>query len=45
MNINFGLLPPLAERMKKRDRKPAMSKRALEDLDLWLAGLEKAAAE
>ncbi len=37
MNINFGLLPPLNQRMKKRDRKPAMSKRALADLDIWLA--------
>jgi len=37
MNINFGLLPPLNQRMKKRDRKPAMSKRALVDLDAWLA--------
>jgi methylenetetrahydrofolate--tRNA-(uracil-5-)-methyltransferase len=37
MNINFGLLPPLNQRMKKRDRKPAMSKRALADLDVWLA--------
>jgi len=37
MNINFGLLPPLGLRMKKRDRKPAMSKRALEELDSWLA--------
>jgi methylenetetrahydrofolate--tRNA-(uracil-5-)-methyltransferase len=36
MNINFGLLPPLNQRMKKRDRKPAMSKRALLDLEAWL---------
>jgi len=37
MNINFGLLPPLGQRMKKRDRKPAMSKRALADLETWMA--------
>ena len=36
MNINFGLLPPLGQRMKKRDRKPAMSARALAALDEWL---------
>lgn len=42
MNINFGLLPPLElapgqKRLKKRERKPAMAQRALEDLDRWLA--------
>jgi len=41
MNINFGLLPPLElapgqKRLKKRERKPAMAQRALEDLDRWL---------
>ena len=45
MNINFGLLPPLEERMKKKARKPAMSERALRDVDTWLAGEPKAAAE
>ena len=35
MNINFGLFPPLEGRMKKRERKPAMAKRALADLDTW----------
>ena len=39
MNVNFGLFPPLAERTKKKERKPAMSKRALEDLSIWIAGL------
>ena len=45
MNINFGLLPPLEKKMKKRDRKPAMCARALEDLDAWLAGNIREAAE
>jgi methylenetetrahydrofolate--tRNA-(uracil-5-)-methyltransferase len=36
MNVNFGLFPPLAERTHKKERKPAMSKRALEDLGNWL---------
>jgi methylenetetrahydrofolate--tRNA-(uracil-5-)-methyltransferase len=57
MNINFGLLPPMAtpkhgpggERipMKERGRakKRLMSERALRDLDAWLAGPVKAAAE
>jgi len=41
MNINFGLLPPLEpqpgqKRLKKRDRKPALAQRALDELELWL---------
>ena len=43
MNINFGLFPPLAERMKKRERKPAMARRALADLDDWQKSLASAA--
>ena len=57
MNINYGLLPPMeapkqgpgGERipMKERGRakKRLMSERALRDLDAWLAGPVKAAAE
>ncbi len=40
MNINFGLFPPLettGRKIKKKERKPAMSRRALEDLGTWLA--------
>jgi methylenetetrahydrofolate--tRNA-(uracil-5-)-methyltransferase len=36
MNVNFGLFPPLDGRGKKRDRKPALSARALADLGPWL---------
>jgi len=43
MNVNFGLFPPLAlengkknKKMKPRDRKVAMSRRALSALDGWL---------
>lgn len=36
MNVNFGLFPPLAGKVKKKDRKPAMSARALNDLAAWL---------
>lgn len=39
MNVNFGLFPPLAERTKKKERKPAMSKRALIDLAEWMGKL------
>ena len=37
MNINFGLFPPLAGRVKKRERKAARCARALDDLADWLA--------
>ena len=37
MNVNFGLFPPLGERVRGRERKRAMSRRALTDLDAWLA--------
>jgi len=57
MNINYGLLPPMetpkagpdGQRipMKERGRakKRLMSERALRDLDAWLAGPARAAAE
>lgn len=35
MNINFGLLPPLEGRYNKKDRKPAMSQRAMQVLTNW----------
>ena len=44
MNVNFGLFPPLAERIKGRERKKAMSARALADLGDWL-GAKRDAAE
>ena len=46
MNVNFGLFPPIMEGKKKikgKDRKQAMSLRAIEDLTAWLG--EKVAAE
>jgi methylenetetrahydrofolate--tRNA-(uracil-5-)-methyltransferase len=46
MNVNFGLFPPLADgvvtRANRGERKPLMARRALADLDRWLA--ERAAA-
>lgn len=36
MNINFGLIPPLAERVRdKKLRKQAVSERALQDIDIF----------
>nr|WP_027369276.1 methylenetetrahydrofolate--tRNA-(uracil(54)-C(5))-methyltransferase (FADH(2)-oxidizing) TrmFO [Desulfovermiculus halophilus] len=40
MNINFGLLPPLKQRMKKAKRKEAHVRRAQTALEEWMAGLE-----
>jgi methylenetetrahydrofolate--tRNA-(uracil-5-)-methyltransferase len=42
MNVNFGLLPPLDKKVKGKDRKQAMSDRALADLAAWL-GTKQAA--
>lgn len=36
MNVNFGLFPPLEKRIHKKERKPAMSRRALDDLTSWI---------
>lgn len=38
MNVNFGLFPPLSapKKIKGKDRKQAMSERALDDLSTWL---------
>ena len=50
MNVNFGLFPDIDARdprgrpLKGRDRKKALSTRALADIDSWL-GLVRAAAE
>lgn len=36
MNVNFGLFPSLKQRVKKKERKAAYAKRALEDMKTWL---------
>jgi methylenetetrahydrofolate--tRNA-(uracil-5-)-methyltransferase len=44
MNINFGLFPPLEEKIKdKRQRNLALSRRALRVLDGWREALEEPA--
>ena len=43
MNVNFGLFPPLDLPVKKAERKPALARRALAELDAWLARLAEAA--
>ncbi|MEO5363799.1 MAG: methylenetetrahydrofolate--tRNA-(uracil(54)-C(5))-methyltransferase (FADH(2)-oxidizing) TrmFO [Magnetococcus sp. DMHC-8] len=37
MNMNFGLFPDLTDKTRKTDRKAALSRRALEDLQQWIA--------
>jgi methylenetetrahydrofolate--tRNA-(uracil-5-)-methyltransferase len=45
MNVNFGLFPPMpVTPQSKAERKPALARRALTDLDGWL-GVTRAAAE
>lgn len=36
MNVNFGLFPPLEQRARKKERKQAYARRALDDLAQWL---------
>lgn len=37
MHVNFGIIPPLADKVRgKRDRYAAYSRRAMEDLEGWL---------
>ncbi len=35
MNANFGLLPPLEERCRKRERKRLLAERAIKDMKRW----------
>ena len=43
MNVNFGLFPPIDGTFKGKERKQAMSARALHDFDTWLKPLPIAA--
>jgi methylenetetrahydrofolate--tRNA-(uracil-5-)-methyltransferase len=43
MNVNFGLFPPLERKIKRKERRAAMSHRALADLSVWLDGKQAAA--
>jgi methylenetetrahydrofolate--tRNA-(uracil-5-)-methyltransferase len=40
MNVNFGLMPPVAGRLKRADRKKAYTDRARDALARWLDGAE-----
>jgi methylenetetrahydrofolate--tRNA-(uracil-5-)-methyltransferase len=41
MNVNFGLLPPLAEAVRGKVKKEMMSRRALVDLEAWARASEE----
>ena len=48
MNVNFGLFPPIepgadGRKRGKKERKPAMAARALNDLDHWIGAAVRAA--
>jgi methylenetetrahydrofolate--tRNA-(uracil-5-)-methyltransferase len=36
MNVNFGLFPPLGQRLAKKLRGSAYAERALKELDEWM---------
>lgn len=36
MNVNFGLLPTMEKRLRGKDKRKAMSERALKDLEEWI---------
>ncbi|MDP6709252.1 MAG: methylenetetrahydrofolate--tRNA-(uracil(54)-C(5))-methyltransferase (FADH(2)-oxidizing) TrmFO [Alphaproteobacteria bacterium] len=38
MNVNFGLFPPLGRKVRRKERRAALSARALDDLESWLRG-------
>ena len=44
MNVNFGLFPPIQTSARGREKKRALSQRALADLDAWLGQTTAAAA-
>jgi methylenetetrahydrofolate--tRNA-(uracil-5-)-methyltransferase len=43
MNVNFGLFPPLGRDVRRAERKPALARRALADLEAWLGAQAQAA--
>lgn len=43
MNVNFGLFPPIDDKIRGRDRKKAYTARALDDFEGWISNLKIAA--
>ena len=44
MNVNFGLLPPLLEPVRKKAKKEMMARRAVADIEAWVKDTEGADA-
>ena len=44
MNVNFGLLPPLSEPLRKKAKKEMMAQRALADMEAWVRNTERGEA-
>jgi methylenetetrahydrofolate--tRNA-(uracil-5-)-methyltransferase len=44
MNVNFGLLPPLAEPVRGKEKKKIMARRALADMEAWVGSNEETGA-
>jgi methylenetetrahydrofolate--tRNA-(uracil-5-)-methyltransferase len=44
MNVNFGLFPPLEQRVKKKERKQAYTARAFKDFEIWKKSVDEEAA-
>jgi methylenetetrahydrofolate--tRNA-(uracil-5-)-methyltransferase len=42
MNVNFGLLPPLLEPVRKKAKKEMMARRAVADIEAWVKDSEAA---
>ncbi len=40
INANFGLLPPLEKRVKKREKRVLLAKRAIKSMEDWIKNLE-----
>jgi methylenetetrahydrofolate--tRNA-(uracil-5-)-methyltransferase len=40
MNVNFGLLPPLSEPLRKKAKKEMLAQRALADMEAWVRNTE-----
>jgi methylenetetrahydrofolate--tRNA-(uracil-5-)-methyltransferase len=40
MNVNFGLLPPLSEPLRKKAKKEMMARRAMADMEAWVRNIE-----
>ena len=45
MNVNFGLLPPLAEHLRGKAKKEALAQRAVADMGAWVKAMDGTAID